>query len=136
MLRLEDKPRTQQGHQEDIVKTTKSQKGQVRTNLGQAEDRKRTYKGLHRQKVQFTDIFIISHWKSSYHIQQFLQEISSSKPNPSQNHSFVYLTNYLAVSLKHEAIQYFCLFKFCDFTILMNLIQKTGLKSNSLTCFC
>ena len=35
----------------DIVWTTKRQKGQMRINLGQAEDRKRTYKGPHRQKV-------------------------------------------------------------------------------------
>ena len=29
----------------------------MRTNLGQAEDRKRTYKGPHRQKVQFYQLF-------------------------------------------------------------------------------
>ena len=40
-------------HHEDIVKTTKRQKGLMRTNLGQAKERKKTYKGPHRQKVQF-----------------------------------------------------------------------------------
>ena len=44
--------------------------------------------------------------------------------------------NEFKFKLKHEAIQYLCLFKFCDFTILMNLIQKTGLKPKSFTCFC
>ena len=31
----------------------------MRTNLGQAEDRKKAYEGPHRQKVQFYQYFII-----------------------------------------------------------------------------
>ena len=31
----------------------------MRTNLGKAEDRKRTYEGPHRQKVQFYPLFFI-----------------------------------------------------------------------------
>ena len=36
----------------------------MRTNLGQAEDRKRTYEGPHRQKVQFYQSFCVVFAKS------------------------------------------------------------------------
>ena len=53
-LEHEDKPRTLQGHHDNIVRTTKRQKGQMRTNVGQPEDKKGLAKGRTDRKYNFT----------------------------------------------------------------------------------
>ena len=57
ILRLEDQPKTYLGHDKVIVRTTRRRKGQMSANLGLTEDRKRTFKGPHRQKVQLNPTF-------------------------------------------------------------------------------
>ena len=60
ILRLEDKPRALQWDCKDIKKTKRTNEDNPRTNPGQAEDRKRTCEGPHRQKVQpYQNIFIM-----------------------------------------------------------------------------
>ena len=58
ILRLEDKPRTLLGHYNDIVRTSKRQKGQMRIIPGQTQDKPRTEKGLAKgrtdRKYNFT----------------------------------------------------------------------------------
>ena len=57
ILRLEDQPKTYLGHDKVIVRTTRRRKGQMSANLGLTEDRKRTFKGPHRQKVHLNPTF-------------------------------------------------------------------------------
>ena len=66
ILRLEDKPRTLPRHCNDIVRTSKRQKGQMRTILGQTQDKPRTEKGLAKgrtdRKYNFTMISLDSYF--------------------------------------------------------------------------
>ena len=64
------------------------QKGEMRTNLGQAEDRKRTCEGPHRQKVQLYQIFFFNSLSYSkafpwpegpYTLQRFSQRFFENK---------------------------------------------------------
>ena len=61
-----DVPRESQWHCKDNKKTSMTNEDKPRTNLGQAEDRKRTYKGPHRQKVQLYQRVSACTWSFLY----------------------------------------------------------------------
>ena len=60
------------GHHRDIVKTTKRQKGQIRTSLGQTWDKPRTKKGLTKgridRKYNFTENSLVRNKHSAINI--------------------------------------------------------------------